>query len=163
MNRRNIATLFVVGLLGGSVSPAAAHGDPKVTICIPSYPGGPCFKSPSGTSYEGEGGPSYLYGQGVPVKGKVGPKHKGRVEIQRRKAPDYEIRRHMPDFPLPLWETVAEVRLNEEGVYRYVWKTARGDADQGNPYQFRVILPGHIVSSRQGTSRIQEVYVLYGE
>lgn len=154
--RRAVSLAAAIGFLAFSPAPTAAH-DAVVRICIPAYEGGPCFRPPPYTSYEGEGGPSYRFGDAVVVKGRVGPSHAGRVEILRRKAPEYEVRRLMPDFPFPLWEVVGTVRLDAQGRYRYVWKTTRADADHARPYQLRVRLAEH------GESRIHEVYVLYGE
>ncbi len=156
MRRAPILCIGIAIVAAGVHLPASAH-EAKATICIPSYRGGPCFRPPPETTYEGEGGPSYRFGEVVPVKGRVSPQHQGQIEILRRKAPDYELRRLMPEFPFPLWETVAKVPLDDRGRFRYMWKTTRHDADQGRPYQFRVRLVGH------AESRIQEVYVLYGE
>ena len=154
--RALISCIGLAFVAAGVPLPATAH-EGRATICIPSYRGGPCFRPPPETSYEGEGGPSYRFGDVVPVKGRVSPRHRGRIEILGRKAPDYELRRLMPDFPFPLWETVATVPLDGRGRFRYLWRTTRRDADQGRPYQFRVRLMGH------AESRIQEVYVLLGE
>lgn len=155
--RRGLILCIGVSIVAAGVPlPASAH-QAEATICIPSYRGGPCFRPPRETSYEGEGGPSYRFGDVVPIKGRVTPRHRGDIEILRRKAPDYELRRLMPDFPFPLWETVAKVPFDDLGRFHYLWKTARRDADQDHPYQVRVKLGGH------AESRIQEVYVLYGE
>jgi hypothetical protein len=113
-----------------------AHRDVRVGICIPSYKGGPCAR--------GKAAPSYLYGQKVVVKGKVNPRHAGTVKVERRKRKR-------------AWRVVARERLEAGRRYRYVWQTRRRHADQGDPYEFRAILPGHDVS------RVQKVYVLYSE
>lgn len=112
-----------------------AHDDVTISICIPYHRGGECAR--------GRGAPSYLYGQRVPVKGRVRPTHGGVVKIQRRKG-------------TRPWRTVARVHL-DGGRYRYEWQTRRRHADQDTPYRFRSILPNHDVS------QVQKVYVLYGE
>lgn len=132
MKRAVVASIFA--LISMAV-PVKAHRDVSISICIPYYRGAECAR--------GEGAPSYLYGQDVPVKGRARPVHGGTVKIQRRQRQDP-------------WRTVARVEL-VDGRYRYVWHTKRRHADQGTPYKFRSILPNHDVS------RVQKVYVLYGE
>jgi 5-hydroxyisourate hydrolase-like protein (transthyretin family) len=107
-----------------------------MSICIPYYKGGECHKGP--------GGPSYYYGDEVVVKGRSKPSHDGKVKIQRRHGDED-------------WKTVARPELNENGRYRYAWKTTAEDADQGIPHRFRTVLPNH------DRSPVQKVYVLFYE
>lgn len=115
---------------------AAAHGDVRVSICIPYFEGGEC-------AGKGEN-PSYTYGDTVTVRGRVDPSHRGIIRIKRSKGEDP-------------WRVIAKVELNEEGRYIYRWKTTRKDADQGTPYLFKAVLRNH------DESRVQGVYVLFGE
>ena len=116
---------------------ATAHRDARVSLCIPFYKGGPCPK-------KDDAAPSYYYGQRVPVKGRVEPRHDGIVRVQRRKG-------GQP------WRTVAKRSVDEDGRYRYVWQTRRRHADQGRPYKFRAVFPGH------DRSRVKKVFVLFSE
>lgn len=125
----------IVVALGAMPLSAEAHRDVRLSICIPYYAGAECAR-------RGEA-PSYMYGQRVPVRGRVRPLHGGTVTIKRRKG-------QQP------WRVVGRVPLTD-GRYRYVWRTSRADADQNTPYKFRAVLPNH------DRSRVQKVYVLFGE
>ena len=130
------ATVSLAGLIAMSaVIPATAHDDVTISICIPYYRGSRCAERGSA--------PSYIYGQDVPVKGRINRSHSGTVRVQRRQ-------RRQP------WRTVARVALVQRR-YRYVWHTTRDDADQGTPYKFRAVL------ARHDHSRTQKVYVLFRE
>lgn len=134
MRTRLVATLIAV-LCMGLLVPATAHRGVRLSICIPYYRGGECAR--------GEAAPSYTYGHSVPIRGRVRPEHGGTVKVQRRKGAQP-------------WATVARVPL-EDGRYRYVWHTTRRDADQDTAYEFRAVL------ARHDRSRVQRVYVLFGE
>ncbi|MDP9068178.1 MAG: hypothetical protein M3N53_07515 [Actinomycetota bacterium] len=136
MRTRSMVVVVIAGLCAGSVPPAAAHGDVRLSICIPYHVGGECAR-------RSEAPPSYHYGDRVPIKGRARPNHEGAVKIQRRRG-------------ARPWRTVARVLL-VDGRYRYVWQTTRRDADQDTPYRFRAVLPDH------DRSRVQRVYVLFGE
>lgn len=135
MRTRTTVVMLIACLSGGLILPADAHQDVRLSICIPYYAGAKCAR--------GEGAPSYIYGDRVPVRGRARPEHGGTVKIKRRKG-------RQP------WRTVARVSL-EQGRYRYVWRTTRRDADQNTPYKFRAVLPRH------DRSRVQRVYVLFRE
>lgn len=136
--RRKITSIMGTAalLMAGAGAPVEAHKDVRISICIPYYKGAACAE-------KGEA-PSYNYGDDVVVKGRARPNHAGRVIIQRRKG----------ENP---WRRVATRALRDGKRYRYVWHTDRDDADQNTPYKFRVRLPQH------DTSRVQRVYVLFGE
>lgn len=133
--------LHLVGMLAGlalvASSSATAHRDVRTSLCIPFYKGGPCPK-------KDDAAPSYYYGQRIPVKGRVRPEHQGTVRIQRRKG----------ERP---WHVVAKRPLDQDGRYRYVWKTRKRNADQDDPYEFRAIFRGH------DKSRVKKVFVLFFE
>ncbi|MDQ4124100.1 MAG: hypothetical protein M3134_00675 [Actinomycetota bacterium] len=126
-----------VGLALVASPSATAHRDAQVSLCIPFYKGGPCPK-------KNDPAPSYYYGKRIPVKGRVKPRHDGTVRIQRRKG----------EQP---WRTVAKRAVDEDGRYRYEWQTRRRHADQGRPYKFRAVFPGH------DKSRVKKVFVLLFE
>ena len=124
-----LVTLLVMALAG----PAFGHRDVGLTICVPYYRGAGC--APQGKNAPT---PSYVYGDSVPVKGRVEPAHGGTVRIQR-------TQRQLP------WRTVARVPL-EGGRYRFLWHTTRRDADQGRPFRFRAVLPDHDTSPVRGST-----------
>jgi hypothetical protein len=131
-----ITSFLILGLPGPN---AAAHLDVRVTICIPSYAGGPCYSGGK------QGAPSYMYGDVIIVRGRTKPAHvDGRVKILRRKGESD-------------WRKVATRALDDDGKYHYKWQTSEDDVDQGTPYRFRVRLPDH------DTSPVHKVYVLFRE
>ena len=133
-----LAASVLVMLVGTGIYPQVvhAHRDVRIGICIPYRKGGRCATD--------RAAPSYLYGSQVVVKGRIRPHHRGTVEIERRD-------------PGGAWKVVARRSVNDEARYRYVWQTRRKDANQGDPYKFRVHLPGH------ARSRVRKVFVLFSE